>query len=133
MRTSWTIPLKFLSWVRPTLTTHDLKTFIKVLYTRGHQIRVMWCLCKPSVQSPSLCCYKPQLTIHNMMLVMKIITTLALGSQPRQGFTKVRTKNEHGSHISCSWECKKVWGNEPPQSQVSSHFGSWNPNGLLNL
>jgi hypothetical protein len=26
-----------------------------------------------------------------------------------------------------------VWGNEPSHSQVSSHFGSWNPDGLLNF
>jgi hypothetical protein len=26
-----------------------------------------------------------------------------------------------------------VWGNEPPHSQVTSHFGSWSPDGLLNL
>jgi len=24
-------------------------------------------------------------------------------------------------------------GNEPPHSQVNSHFGSWSPDGLLNL
>jgi len=32
-----------------------------------------------------------------------------------------------GSHISCSWECKRVWGNEPPHSQVNSHFESRTP------
>jgi hypothetical protein len=37
------------------------------------------------------------------------------------------------SHISCSWECKRVWGNEPSHSQGNSHFGSWSPGGLLNL
>jgi hypothetical protein len=61
------------------------------------------------------------------------VATLALGSQPRQGLAKVRAKNELGSFISCSWECKRVWGNEPPHSQVSSHFGRWSPNGLPNL
>ncbi len=30
-------------------------------------------------------------------------------------------------------ECKKVWGNEPSHSQVSSHFGSWGSGGFLNL
>jgi len=24
-------------------------------------------------------------------------------------------------------------GNEPPHSQMSSHFGNWSPNGLLNF
>jgi hypothetical protein len=37
------------------------------------------------------------------------------------------------SHISCSWECTKMWGNEPSHSQMNSHFGSWNLDGLLNL
>jgi hypothetical protein len=39
-----------------------------------------------------------------------------LGSQPRQGFTKVWVKSELGSHISWSQECKRVWRNEPPHS-----------------
>ncbi len=37
------------------------------------------------------------------------------------------------NHISCSWECRRVWGNEPSQSQVTSHFGSWSLDGFLNL
>jgi hypothetical protein len=59
-----------------------------------------------------------------------IIATLTLGSQPRQGLAKVRAKNELGSHISCSRECKRVRGNEPPHSQVSSQSESWSPDGL---
>jgi hypothetical protein len=31
------------------------------------------------------------------------------------------------SHISCSRECTRVWGNEPSHSQVNFHFGSWSP------
>jgi hypothetical protein len=61
------------------------------------------------------------------------VAILALGSRPRQGFTRVRAKSEPGSHISCSWECKRMWGNEPSHSQMSSHFGSSNPNGFPNL
>jgi hypothetical protein len=61
------------------------------------------------------------------------VATLTLGLQPRQGLAKVWAKSELRSHISCSQECKGVWGNEPPHSQVNSHFGSWNPNRLLNL
>ncbi len=26
-----------------------------------------------------------------------------------------------------------MWGNEPPHSQVDSHFGNWSPDGFLNL
>ncbi len=37
------------------------------------------------------------------------------------------------SHISCSRECRRVWGNEPTHSQRSSHFGSWNSHGLPNF
>jgi len=39
---------------------------------------------------------------------MYIVTTLALGSRPKQGLAKVWGKSEPESHISCSWECKKV-------------------------
>jgi hypothetical protein len=56
-----------------------------------------------------------------------------LGLWPRQGFAKVWAKTKPGSHISCSQECKRVWGNEPSHSQINSHFGSWSPNGLLNF
>ncbi len=38
-----------------------------------------------------------------------------------------------GSHISCSQEWRRVWGNEPSHSQMNSHFGSWGPNGVPNL
>ncbi len=62
-----------------------------------------------------------------------IVTTLTLGSRLRQGLAKVWAKSEPRNHISCSQECKKVWGNESPHSQVNSHFVSWSPNGLLNL
>jgi hypothetical protein len=43
----------------------------------------------------------------------------------------VRPKGKLGSHISCSQECKKMWGSEPSQSQVNSHFGSWSPKWIL--
>jgi hypothetical protein len=36
------------------------------------------------------------------------VATLALGSRPRQELAKVRAKSEPESHISCSWECKRV-------------------------
>jgi hypothetical protein len=62
-----------------------------------------------------------------------IIVTLTSSSWPRQGFAKVRAKRNPESHISCSWECGRVWGDEPPHSQVSSHFGSWNPDGFSNF
>jgi hypothetical protein len=61
------------------------------------------------------------------------IATLALGSRLRQGLVKVRANNEPMSHISCSQECKRMWGNEPPHSQMSFCFGNYSPNGLLNF
>jgi hypothetical protein len=62
-----------------------------------------------------------------------LVTTLALGSRLRQGLAKVRAKSEPKSHISCSREYKRVRGNDPPHSQMNSHFGSWSPDGFLNL
>jgi hypothetical protein len=41
------------------------------------------------------------------------VTTLTLGSWPRQGFARLRAKREAGSHTTYSRECEKVWGNEP--------------------
>jgi hypothetical protein len=39
--------------------------------------------------------------------------TLALGLWPRQGFARLQVKKEAGSHTTYSWECEKVWRNEP--------------------
>jgi hypothetical protein len=61
------------------------------------------------------------------------VATLTLGSWPRKGFAKVQAKTRPESRISCSRECKRMWGKEPSHSQMNSHFGSWSPNGLLNL
>jgi hypothetical protein len=58
------------------------------------------------------------------------VATQTLGSRPRQG---CRPSRKPGSHISCSRECRRMWGNEPSHSQVSSHFGSWSHDGLLNF
>jgi len=70
---------------------------------------------------------------HCHIIVSIIVATLALGSQPRQGLAMVRAKNELGSNISCSRECKRMWRNEPSHSQVNSHFGSWSLNELPNF
>lgn len=39
-----------------------------------------------------------------------------------KGLQKWRPRGKLRSHISCSQECKKMWGNESSHSQVSSHF-----------
>ncbi len=61
------------------------------------------------------------------------VATLVLGSRPKQGLMKVRTKRAPKNHISCSWECKGVWGNKLSHSPVNSHFESWSPNGFPNF
>jgi hypothetical protein len=78
----------------------------------------------------------PKLVLNILKFIKSftsIIATLALGSRPRQGVGQEWAKSEPESHISCSQECKKVWRNEPPHSQVGSHFASSNPNGFSNL
>jgi hypothetical protein len=65
--------------------------------------------------------------------LMATITTLALSLLPRQGLAKVQANNEARESHSCSQECKRVWGNAPSHSQVSSYFGSWSFDGFLNL
>jgi hypothetical protein len=65
---------------------------------------------------------------------MMFVATLALGLWPRQeGVTRLQAKRKPGSHITYSWECKKVWGSEPSHSQGNSHFGRWSPGGLPKL
>jgi hypothetical protein len=67
------------------------------------------------------------------MTINNGVVTLALGSWAKLELAKVRAKNEAESHISYSWECGRVLGNEPSHFQVSSHLGSWNPDGLPNF
>jgi hypothetical protein len=54
-------------------------------------------------------------------------------SRPRQRLARMWAKRKPKSHISCSQECKRVWGNEPSHSQRNSHFGNWRPGGFSNL
>jgi hypothetical protein len=49
-----------------------------------------------------------------------------------RGLQRCGSKVKSRSHISCSRECRKCEGKNP-HSQMGSHFGNWNPNGLLNL
>ncbi len=56
-----------------------------------------------------------------------------LARKQSKGLQRCELSVKLGSHISCSWECKKVRKNEPTHSQVGSHFGSWNPNGFPNF
>jgi hypothetical protein len=53
---------------------------------------------------------------------VNLVATLVLGSQPKQRFVKMWAKSEAGSCISCFWECKRIWKNEAPHSQMNFHF-----------
>jgi hypothetical protein len=55
------------------------------------------------------------------------VTTLALGSQPRQGVARLRAKRETRESFHMLPRVQRVWGNEPSHSQVNSHVGSWSP------
>jgi hypothetical protein len=41
------------------------------------------------------------------------VVTLALGLWPRQRFARLQAKKGAGSHTTYSWECGRIWGNEP--------------------
>jgi hypothetical protein len=43
-----------------------------------------------------------------------------------KGLQRCGSRGKPRSHISCSRECKRVWGNEPSNSQVNFHLESWN-------
>jgi hypothetical protein len=59
-----------------------------------------------------------------------IVITLTLGSRPRQRQGKVQAENAtQEPHL----HSLGMWRNEPTHSQMDSHFGSWNPFGVLNL
>jgi hypothetical protein len=47
-----------------------------------------------------------------------------------EGLKRCGPKGKYGSHISCFWECRRVWGNKHSHYQVNSHFGSWTFDGL---
>jgi hypothetical protein len=55
------------------------------------------------------------------------VVTLTLGSQPRQGVTRVRVKKETWESHHILPGMQRVWGHEPSHSQVNSHVGSWSP------
>jgi len=61
------------------------------------------------------------------------VATLALGSWPRQGLAKTWAKEAQESHFMPPRVQKSVREWTFTHSQVSSHFGSWSPDGLLNL
>jgi hypothetical protein len=64
----------------------------------------------------------------------QLCCNLSLGLVTKaKGLQECRPKRKPKSHISCSQECKRVWGNKPSHPQGNSHFGSWSLGGFLNL
>jgi hypothetical protein len=57
----------------------------------------------------------------------KFITTLTLGSRPRQGVARLRAKRKTRESHHMFSGVQRVWRNEPSHSQVNSNVGSWNP------
>jgi hypothetical protein len=55
------------------------------------------------------------------------VATLALGSRPKQGVPRLQAKRETWESHHMLLRVQKVWGNEPSQSQVNSHVGSYYP------
>jgi hypothetical protein len=69
-----------------------------------------------------------------VQLSVENVATLTLGSWPRgKGLQECGTRGKLGRHILYSWECRRMWENEPSHSQMNSHFESWSPNGFLNF
>jgi hypothetical protein len=56
-----------------------------------------------------------------------IITTLALGSQPKQRVARLQAKRKTQESHHKLPKVQKVWGHEPSHSQVNSHVGNWSP------
>jgi hypothetical protein len=60
-----------------------------------------------------------------------LVTTLALGSRPRQRVWRWRAKRETQESLPMLLGVQRMWGNEPSHSQVNSHVGSWSPKWTL--
>jgi hypothetical protein len=59
------------------------------------------------------------------------VTTLALGSRPRQGVARLGAKRETHESLHMLPGVQRVCGNEPSHSQVNFDVGSWNPERTL--
>jgi hypothetical protein len=64
----------------------------------------------------------PPITIVNLF-----VTTLTLGSRPKQRVARVWVKNETRESHHILLGVQRVWGHEPSHSQVNSDVGSWSP------
>jgi hypothetical protein len=57
-------------------------------------------------------------------ILAHIVTTLALGSRPRQRVTRLRAKKETWESLHMLPGVQRMWGNKPSHSQVNFHVGS---------
>jgi hypothetical protein len=62
-----------------------------------------------------------------------IVVTLALASRLRHIFARLQAKNEAGSHITWSRECKECEGMNPHTPKWTPIVGIGVPNGLANF
>jgi hypothetical protein len=94
--------------------------FGPTLMSNGYRIEILIRMFSFNIK-----CYNR--SFKDILVDVIIVTTLALGSRPKQGLARVRAKKE-------AWESqlmrKRVWGNEPSHFLVNSHFGSSSPNGF---
>jgi hypothetical protein len=119
----------------------DSKTIFKIASNIQIEIvKLKWTLiirnpCKNDIiwWTPNQCILFMELESENFSNNIKNVATLALGSWPRQGITKVQAKCE-GRELHFMllgvWENVREW---TPHSQVNSHFGNWSHNRLQNF
>ncbi len=61
------------------------------------------------------------------LVVALVVTTLALGSQPRQGVARLQAKRKTQKSHHMLLKVQRMWGNEPSHSQVNSNVRNWSP------
>jgi hypothetical protein len=96
----------------------------KIVISSRLGILPFWPLCVATLTLGS----QPKQGVTRLQAKREAQESHSLGSQPKQGVTRLQAKREaQESHFSCSRECERMWGNEPSHSQVNSHCGSWTP------
>jgi hypothetical protein len=102
-----------------------------------HLDNKVFIFCAPWQSSSFICEWEllqtnVKVQIVNVKCIVSV-TTLVLGSWPKQGIAKVRVESEAWeSHFMLSG-CRRMWGNELTHSQVGSHSRIWSPYGLPNF
>ncbi len=68
---------------------------------------------------------KARMPISSFLLTPPLSQPQPWAHNQGKGLQRCEPRGKPSSHISCSWECRRMWRNEPSHSQISSHFGSW--------